>query len=260
MTIGIYIVGHLRDSLTNDLLFNLLKKFDDGFNKNIHIFIETWHTYDINSPQMVNRNDIINYFHKFNHLTININQYSENIIKNKYNKGGNFMHYLNYRVSLNASQYYFDAVIRIRPDIQKFIGILQQKRIDKFIYMIKNKEYLNNSIIGLLYTPGEIVGDCFYCMETNKINVFHEYLYHNFDNYMIKMLPFQFDEFGFKECLKDIGIINIKCTDNNINSNWYKFLYSIIWLDKQTKANAFNGSMNKIFFNNLLNIKNIINK
>lgn len=253
---AIFIIGHFRSALKTKHLKYFLKYFINKL-KDVDIFIYTWDKYEAVQNTYGGYNQFNQSGIKFNkelqqsnitecqirsyaqidnnikNITI-INQ--DNIINDIIGKDKSFMGmrcitYLNKLCGEECKKYtednniQYSSIIRMRPDIYKFIGFTFPINMEKYIKYILNNiiEINNNYVMGLLYLPNTAMGDNFYVINLENYNKLFENLNNKFDE-ILKKLPYFSAELMHGYSIKSIQLKN-KCTNNPVDSLFWKFLF-----------------------------------
>lgn len=261
MNIAILIIGHIRKSfnfpILNDFLIYFVDQKFNKFNKfnKCDIFVYTWDKYEASCGNTNIKNNLdplvnVKYDTKlmdkpvlldeikeyFNFRITKIEMYSQENIKHNSQlyKGAKYMYWLNktagddLKLYCDINNITYNTVLRMRPDIHKFTGFSTPFKNNIYINKILEL-HDNNTILGLLYSLGLAVGDCFYCCSLDTYIKLQNYIINNFD--MLKENEMTPVELVMFKGIKDLGIKKI-CTHSLGSSIFYKILFGQQWFRK----------------------------
>jgi uncharacterized protein YlxP (DUF503 family) len=183
---AILITGHMRNSLQDDLLKNILEKFKNSFNI-CDIFVHTWDTYEANSinpshtlydkkmqEQKLDTQKMIDYINPVKYI---VEEQQELLLDD--NEEYFFwcsvprtsMKFIYYSIlkayelskqNIIETGVKYNIVIRMRPDIYKFPYTADLKNIEHIVENIKKFKNKKNYLAGFLHFPDTVLGDNYF--------------------------------------------------------------------------------------------------
>lgn len=226
---AILLTGHIRNSLNDDLLKNILDKFKSSFAR-CDIFMHTWDTYEALSVNPLHTT----YNKNLQDEQLNIEKLIEYVKPTKYivekqdetllddneeyffwcNVPRTSMKFIYYSIlkAYELSKIYrsdnnitYDFVIRVRPDIYKFPYTANIQNMDNIIQNIKKFKGKNNYLAGFLHLPDTVLGDNYFFLNYDDGEIYFNKINSDYSRIC--------DEYGCSSpetvihiCKKDLGL------------------------------------------------------
>lgn len=193
---ALLLVGHIRDSLNNDILSNALSEFKKSFIR-CDIFVHTWATYEANSimplhalydtklgNEAINENDLLSYINPTKYI---IEKQDESLLNDNEEYffmckvprvSMKFIYYSIWKAYTLSKTYSeennikYDIVIRIRPDFYKFPYTANINNLKQVITEIKKYKNMKNYITGFFHRPDTALGDNYFFLHYEDGDIF----------------------------------------------------------------------------------------